>query len=56
MKVIIENVRGKWVIDETTLWFQEEGVGYGDGALIELEVVDFKGLCYHPDAPVVPTN
>ena len=52
MKIIIEKVRGKWVVDESTKEFLEN-VGYGDGALIELEVTDLRSLCCHPDNPVV---
>ena len=52
--VIIENVRGQWVVDETTTGvFQEEGYGYGDGALMELKVLSHKSLCCHPDNPAV---
>ena len=53
-KIIIENVRGQWVVDKsTTRAFREEGTGYGDGALIELGIVNPKSLCCHPDNPVV---
>ena len=52
--VLIENVRGQWIVDKTTTGaFQEECVGYGDGALIALEVSGHKSLCCHPDSPVV---
>ena len=52
--IIVENVRGQWIVDETTTdVFQEEGVGYGDGALIELEIVNYKSLCCHPNNPIV---
>lgn len=56
-KIIIENVRGKWIVDkDSTCEFQEKCVGYGDGALIELEVVGHKSLCCHPNSPVVCTH
>ena len=52
--VIIENVRGQWVVDKsTTDAFQEEGVGYEDGALLELEIVSSKSLCCHPNSLAV---
>ena len=55
--VIIENVRGQWVVDRTTTGvFQEENTGYGDGALIELEIVKSRSLCCHPDNPVMCTH
>lgn len=53
-KIIIENVRGQWVVDKSTTGvFQKEGIGYGDSALIEMEVVNYKGLCCHPDNPAI---
>ena len=56
-KVIIENVRGQWIVDQTTARaFWEEDVCYGDGALVELEVVKSQGLCCHPDNPAVCTH
>lgn len=56
-KVIIENVRGQWVVDKkTTNAFIEENTGFGDGALIELEVVNSKSLCCHPDSPAICTH
>ena len=51
--IIIENVRGQWIVDETTTGVFQENVGYGDGALIELEIVDSKSLCCHPNNPAV---
>ncbi len=50
--IFIENVRGQWIVDKTTIGvFQEKGIGYGDGALIELEIVKHKSICCHPDNP-----
>ena len=55
--IIIENVRGQWIVDKTTTGvFQEEDTGYGDGALIELEVSNYKSLCCHPNSPAVCTH
>ncbi len=52
--IIIENVRGKWIIDEaSTGVFQDEGKGYGDGALFEIEIASYKSLCCHPNTPTV---
>lgn len=52
--IIVENVRGQWIVDEKTARiFQEDGIGYGDGALIELLVVSSKSLCCHPDNPII---
>ena len=52
--IIVENVRGQWIVDkDSTSAFQEEGYGYGDGALIEIKVAGHKGLCCHPDNPAV---
>ncbi len=56
-KVIIENIRGQWVVDKSTEGvFVEKGIGYADGALIEIEVVGNRSLCCHPDSPVVCTH
>lgn len=55
--VIVENVRGKWVVDEDSVEkFVEEGFGYGDGALIELNVIEHRGLCCRPNSPAVCTH
>lgn len=54
--IIIENVRGQWVVDKTTTEAFEEKVGYSDGALIELEIAGHQGLCCHPDNPAVCTH
>lgn len=55
--VIIENVRGRWIVDKSTTGvFQEKGIGYGDGALIELEIANHKSLCCHPDSPTLCTQ
>lgn len=52
--IIIENVRGQWIVDKTTTGqFQDGGDGYGDGALLELEIGECKNLCCHPDNPTV---
>ncbi len=52
--IIVENVRGQWIVDkDTTGAFQEDGCSYEDGALIEIKVAGHKGLCCHPDSPVV---
>ena len=56
-KIIIENVRGQWIVDKgTTEAFQEKGFCYSDGALIELDIIDCKSLCCHPNSPVVCTH
>ena len=56
-KIIIENVRGQWVVDKTSVGvFQKEGTGYADGALIELGVTKSESLCCHPDNPAVCTH
>ncbi len=55
--IIIEHVHGQWVVDKTTTRaFIEEGIGYGDGALMELEIANHKSLCCHPDSPVPCTH
>ena len=52
--IIIENVRGQWVVDKnSTDVFEDRGCAYGDGALLELETVGSKSLCCHPDSPAV---
>lgn len=50
-KIIIENVRGRWVVDKSTTTFLEKTTGYGDGALMELEIANHKSLCCHPNNP-----
>ncbi len=53
-KIIVENVRGQWVVDKTTTdAFLEKTTGYGDGALMELEIANHKSLCCHPNNPIV---
>lgn len=52
--ILIENVRGQWVVDkDTTEAFQEKGFAYADGALMELELANSKSLCCHPNSPAV---
>ena len=52
--IIIENVRGHWIVSESTTGaFQEEGTGYVDGALIKLEISKAEGLCHHPNNTVI---
>lgn len=54
MVVIIENVRGQWIVDESSVGvFTEDSCCYADGALIELDVKCCKDLCCHPDSPSV---
>ena len=52
--IIIENVRGQWVVDKDTEdAFLMEGYGYGDGALFQLEISKAESLCHHPDNPAI---
>ncbi len=51
--IIIENVRGQWVVDRDTEVFVEEGVAYSDGALFKLEISKSESLCHHPNNPAV---
>ncbi len=55
--IIIENVRGQWVVDKgTTGEFEEAGIGYSDGALIEMEIGKPTSLCCHPNKPTPCTH
>ena len=51
--IIVENVRGQWVVDRDSEKEFTEKVGYQDGALIQLQVKGAKSLCHHPQNPVV---
>jgi hypothetical protein len=52
--IVIENVRGQWVVDKTTTGaFREENTCYSDGALIELAISNSRSLCCHPDSGIV---
>ena len=51
--IIIENVRGQWVVDKTTTGAFQEDVGYGDGALIKMDISNPESLCHHPDSSAV---
>ena len=54
MEIIIENIRGQWVVDDgVSDEFAKGDVGYSDGALIKLEVTKAESLCHHPNNPVV---
>ena len=52
--IIIENVRGQWVVDKDTEdAFLEKKAGYADGALLKLRVSEVESLCHHPNEAAI---